>query len=70
MGMFLLLPCYHFAGILFQTVLTYNAALLELLGLDTLGPGADIPSRTDRRDVIIDQLKNTTADIICLQEVQ
>ena len=50
-------------------MLTYNTALWERLGLDTAGPNITVPSRVERRDAIIQQLKRACADVICLQEV-
>ena len=60
--------------IVFQSIITYNLALFDALGFETLAknPGIRIPpSRETRRDAIIEQLKKpkNTADILCLQEV-
>ena len=59
---------------MFQSIITYNLALFDALGFETLAknPGIRIPtSRETRRDAIIEQLKKpkNTADILCLQEV-
>ena len=57
----------------FQTLITCNTALLDNLGQnahdEVLALG--IPSRTTRRDAIIQELKkpSTRADLLCLQEV-
>ena len=52
--------------IIFQTVISYNIG-----GYESIGNGVieEPPSRADRRDAIINQLKNSDADVICLQEV-
>ena len=51
---------------LFQTVISYNIG-----GYESIGNGVieEPPSRADRRDAIINQLKYSDADVICLQEV-
>ena len=50
-----------------QILATYNTALLERLGSGTTGP-----TRTERRDAIIQELNSTysDADAVCLQEVK
>ena len=55
--------------LLFQTIATYNAALVNNLGIAAFGPDAILPTRTERRDAIIHELLNTCADLLCLQEV-
>ena len=51
---------------IFQTVISYNIG-----GYESIGNGVieEPPSRADRRDAIINQLKSSDADVICLQEV-
>ena len=51
----------------FQTVITFNTGLLEQTGAEALGQ--EVP-RAARRDAIIEQLNETTADVTCLQEVK
>ena len=50
----------------FQTVISYNIGGYESIGNGVIEAP---PSRADRRDAIINQLKNSNADVICLQEV-
>ena len=49
-----------------QVLGTYNTALFEWTGA-----GSTVPSRTERRDAIIEQLNSTYAHahVMCLQEV-
>ena len=55
--------CTH---VFFQTVITYNTGLMESTGFNGLRKEID---RRTRRDAIIQQLSETTADVMCLQEV-
>ena len=53
---------------IFQTFITYNAALYEGVGF---GSVMNAPSRVMRRDAIIAELMKpkNQADVVCLQEV-
>ena len=53
-------------GNVFQTAISYNIGFFGSIGEGVI---EEQPSRIDRRDAIVDQLKNSDADVICLQEV-
>ena len=53
-------------GNVFQTAISYNIGFFGSIGEGVI---EEPPSRIDRRDAIVDQLKNSDADVICLQEV-